>query len=209
MKKVLSLGLAALLFASVIFAKDQDSAPNSHRFYVSGLAGAAFTEDFSERDWFFPTPGAHIEYELDTGYNLGAAFGYKFENFRLEAEALYLTNRTNKIKQHNVTIEDATGDIYTTLVFLNALYDINTGSNFIPYFGVGAGLNSTTYKFSSLSASEDNHVDRLGVQAIAGLSYVEDNLGVSLDYRYIHADSLFDDDFESHTINASISYYFG
>jgi outer membrane protein OmpA-like peptidoglycan-associated protein len=96
----------------------------------------------------------------------------------------------------------------------NGIYDINTGTAFTPYIGVGAGI-------AQVRLNVDGESDRdwvFAYQGIAGVSYnITNALAVTLDYRYFATvDPKFDigglnvkGEYRNHSILAGLRYSFG
>ena len=75
----------------------------------------------------------------------------------------------------------------------NVYYDVDTGTKFSPYVGLGAGainLSEDHVKSNGLLVTNDGDL-RPGYQGIAGVSYaVNDQLSIKADYHYVRADQV-------------------
>lgn len=138
--------------------------------------------------------------DFDTGLALSGQVGYKFDNgFRLEVEGNY--SRYN-VAGHNgfivggANIDSAnlavltrgpavagnpsvgafaatdTGSVRNIGVFANVFYDIETGTAFQPYVGVGAGVNWVRARFqpSDVRIASDTEAG-IAYQLMAGATY--------------------------------------
>ncbi|MBQ9236159.1 MAG: porin family protein [Alphaproteobacteria bacterium] len=116
------------------------------------------------------------------------AYGVKMNAVRTELEL-------NLHQEAKKTIHEVDGNakikIKNNSAFLNAYYDIDTGTKFTPY--IGGGLGVARIKVSGTKSS-----DEFAWQLGAGVSYAAtENISVDLGYRYI--------DYGSHTINREVT----
>lgn len=123
------------------------------------------------------------EVKLDNG-TLAALFGgYKLGNgWRVEGE---LARRAAGVD--SVGGSAGSGDLRTTSLMANVIYDFDIASPITPYLGLGAGLSQVKFDNATpFGASSINDSDRaLALQGIAGASYaVNDQFDVFADYRY-------------------------
>lgn len=137
--------------------------------------------------------------DFDTGFALSGQVGYKFDNgFRLEVEGAYsrydvashagLTAGGANIDGVDVAvltrgpanpanptvgavIADGQGRVSNFGLFANVFYDIDTGTAFKPYVGVGAGVNwvDVNYRPSGVQVGSGNEAG-LAYQLMAGAS---------------------------------------
>ncbi len=121
----------------------------------------------------------------DKVYGGSFAYGIKMGYIRTELELNlhqdaedYFTNDDGlgtKIKAENNS------------VFINAYYDINTGTKFTPYVGGGLGIAKLKAKLTVPTTSESysKSSDEFSWQLGAGVSYAAtNNLSIDLGYRY-------------------------
>ncbi len=150
--------------------------------------------------------------EFDKGLNLNAFVGHRFEGgIRVEAQVSYTKNG---VKRHsgvevggaNIDAVDASvltrgptlGATVGTIVgsgigktknlglFANAYYDIDTGSAFQPYVGVGAGFsqNKVDFRPSDVDVGQGKKT-KFAYQAMAGATFkVGESLEVFGQYTY-------------------------
>ena len=65
----------------------------------------------------------------------------------------------------------ASGDVETTAIVVNALYDLDTGSPLTPYIGPGIGLANVKTSWTSGGARFEGDAWGLALQAIIGVSW--------------------------------------
>jgi len=84
-------------------------------------------------------------------------------------------------------VANGQGEIETSSLMINALYDFDLGSNWTPYVGVGIGWIETdvTFSPSNVGVLRDSDED-FSYQLLAGLSYaISESVSVFLNYRYL------------------------
>lgn len=106
-------------------------------------------------------------------------------NWRAEVEVGYRRNNVASVSGGS-----ATGEVNAWSGLGNVLYDVDLGSSWTPYVGVGAG--ALRYRASGLRTSGGSLTDSdvvFAYQGIIGVSYaVTPNSRFFLDYRYLRAD---------------------
>ncbi|MCZ6638180.1 MAG: outer membrane beta-barrel protein, partial [Alphaproteobacteria bacterium] len=130
------IGLAAVALAATLSsAAIADSMATYKGLYASGALGGNWLED-SDVHGLGPIA---VDLDFDTGYVGAIAVGYGLGNgLRIEGE---LAHRRNDIDQINVFgVGLGSGDVKTTSLMLNLVYDINLKSKLVPYIGVGIGF---------------------------------------------------------------------
>lgn len=151
--------------------------PSTNGFYIGGLVGPAVL-------------GGSGSDLVDTGYNVGGQLGYRFDNFRVEAEASYISHSVLGLADFNV---------FTLMA--NGYYDINFGSKFVPYVGAGIGWARFT---SNVVSSADNE---FAYQGIVGANYnITNNFAIGANYHIVswtNNNGLYENRF-----NATLNYYF-
>ncbi|WP_431268185.1 OmpA family protein [Dankookia sp. P2] len=178
----------ALLAATVLALPLAAQAQPVSGLYVGAGAGVNFMQESK-----FNALGYGAKIETKPGYAVVGALGWGFGNgLRAELEGNYRTNDVDKSKVSGGGTVGGRGALANFGVMVNALYDIQTGTAFTPYVGVGAGygwLETNKYRASSaalgLSATSDETAGAFAYQAIAGIGY---NLGAGLtlttEYRF-------------------------
>ena len=116
---------------------------------VPGLTGVPF-------DKLDPPPehkeGNKANWDFDLGFGADGALGYDFGSFRADAEFTYLTaksvfdvHKTNR-RENNVTADDTLTVLAATA---NAWYDLDTGTAWSPYIGIGVGAANVQVKLAT------------------------------------------------------------
>ncbi len=202
-------------------------------FYVGGAGGLNWTMESKYRDLGVDTLGSTTSTKL--GYEHGwvgaLSAGYATAmGVRAELEANYRSDsKANSNALEGTTFGgEASGKTHSWGLMGNLLYDVNTGTPFTPYIGVGAGMAdvkskvntfipataATTGGFTNFSDSEWV----FAYQAIVGVAYnVTNNLAVTADYRYFATqDPKFDGpigkvkgEYRNHSAMLGVRYSFG
>lgn len=163
----------------------QAQGPNlPKRFYVGAGGGASFYEDWELT--------GTVDADLDTGYIGNVSVGAYLDDirvFRLELEGLYTSTEVN-----GVAGASAAGTLSNTAAMFNALYDVRTGTDWTPYFGIGIGYSLVDLDgFSTPVGSPVLVDDNDGVfawQIKAGVAYqFSPNWSVNINYRYFNAEN--------------------
>jgi OmpA-OmpF porin, OOP family len=122
---------------------------------------------------------------LKTGLAGAASVGYAFGN-GLRAE-LELAQRRSKVGTAAAG-QAANGSLDATSLMINGLYDIATGTSFVPYLGVGAGgarMRANNLGTLANAATVDGGDTVFAYQGIAGLDYhLDANWALGASYRY-------------------------
>lgn len=125
--------------------------------------------------------------KYDTGWGISASGGYIWGNgFRTEAEVAYRRADVDKVTGTNSgPVND--GTMENVSLMANVLYDLETGTMFTPYVGVGIGLgipmadDIRTVNGQTL----DDTRPTFAYQAIGGVAAkLDENWAVTADYRY-------------------------
>ncbi|MTJ84017.1 MAG: OmpA family protein [Telmatospirillum sp.] len=170
----------------------------------------------------FKDGGAVWKESHDPGYGVLGQIGYGFGPVRVEGELGWRSNGVDKNKQPFNT--SGSGSLDAASVMANVYYDVKTGTNITPYFGVGVGgvdVNAEKIRANGVTLSnKDAFV--FGYQGIAGASYaLNDNLSLKADYRYLRTldAKLKEDpsygvgktkaDYQAHAIMIGFTYKFG
>jgi outer membrane protein OmpA-like peptidoglycan-associated protein len=133
--------------------------------------------------------GITIDRSFDDGFNAGARFGYKWNEWRFEGEYSHRENTSNTTRFG----ARLNGDFVTDSFMANAIYDFNVGWLVTPHIGIGIGGADATgslksANFGTLSKTSDFV---FAYQAIAGIRYhINPQIALDLDYRYRGMDSV-------------------
>jgi len=161
-------------------------------FSIHGVYSMADEFDFQV------APGT-ITTDLEDGYGFGAALGMglgepgAMGRWRVEGE---LSMRSNDVGSHRLNggapLAGPTGELESTAVMLNALYDFNTGGAFVPYAGGGVGLamvEASGFGVGTIPAVLDDDDTVFAYQLIAGAGYeLSPNTELFAEYRWFAAD---------------------
>jgi OmpA-OmpF porin, OOP family len=201
--------LGAALLASVSSAA---MAQATNGFYIGGAGGVNWLRDADVQGG-----AVNSEAEFDTNWAALGAVGYGLGNgVRLEFEVGYRSNDVDK-----TPTSSGTGDA-TALSFMgNVLYDIQTGTRFTPYVGVGIGTARTRLNDAGTFSGQtvDDEDWNFAYQGIVGVSYaIMPALKLTLDYRYFatldpeyatNTGTSVDSEYRSHTVMLGLRYEFG
>jgi opacity protein-like surface antigen len=139
----------------------------------------------------YPTYYNAVTY--DVGYSAGAMVGYSFGGPRVEFEYNYRNNKSSTIATAGGT-QSATGSLTSSNYMVNALYDFDTGSRWVPYIGLGLGMADVKANdiHSSVTTQDGSFLNggsnKFAAQFIFGAEYqVSDQLGITIDWRGLWA----------------------
>ena len=206
MKRTLLITLCCII--AVFFTTQAYSADGP---YLSANLGLAAMSDSDVTE-----SGETIELSYDTGWTLGAAVGYRFNNVRVEGELSYQKNDFDQVSAMGVSL-DASGDGSVTALLVNGYYDFANESAFTPYISAGLGYakveaNDLNFVGSGMADfSDDDSV--FAYQAGLGVGYaVNENVTIDVKYRYFATeDAEFDTakaEFSSHNFLLGVRYNF-
>jgi opacity protein-like surface antigen len=190
----------ARLVAALVVAGSAVLSPDAHaQLYVAGQFGVDFPREAELSSSGTGTNGTG-DLSFERGYTFSAALGVSLGRFRVEGEALYRTANLDNISVNGsgmrvgtstlaAGLQMATGDVSSYGALGSVYYDIHTGTGWVPYIGVGAGvanvkLNVESVNGTPISFDEDDWV--FAYQAGFGLAYQINNAAaVTLGYRYL------------------------
>lgn len=171
----------------------QAQGPNlPKRWYVGAGGGASFYDD---ANFTGTSLAGTVSADLDTGYIGNVSVGAYLDDirvFRLEVEGLYTSTDVNGVS--GAAAQSAAGTVSNTAAMFNALYDVRTGTDWTPYFGVGIGyslvdVDSFTTPAGNPTLLDDND----GVfawQIKAGVAYqFSPSWSVNVNYRFFNAEN--------------------
>lgn len=175
--------MAGAIFVFAVGAQAQE--PNlPKRWYVGAGAGAAWYNSWGLNGM--------ADASFNIGYQGNVTIGAYLDDirvFRLEAEGLYTSSDIN-----GVGGTSSSGTLSNTALMFNALYDIRTGSNWTPYFGMGIGYSLVDLSSFSVGVGSPTLVDdNDGVfawQIKAGVAYqFSPSWSVNVGYRFFNAEN--------------------
>jgi OmpA-OmpF porin, OOP family len=177
--RALALSLLALAFAAGE-ALAQGRPQFTEGIYIGGSVGGHKPQNSSVSQG-----GQSTSIGLKTGLAGAAAVGYAFGNGpRAELELAHRRSNANSAAA-GLT---ASGSLDATSLMINGLYDIATGTSFVPYLGAGVGgarLRANNLGTLTNAATVNGGDNVLAYQGIAGLDYhVDENLALGASYRY-------------------------
>ena len=164
-------------------------------------------DDFGDPVYSTINPGS---YPASIDYSwlglISGSLGYRWENYRIEAQFFYNTNPYNAFNftyqgtEYNVSANNSSGSYLqgqtnTSAGMINLYYDFLPGGNvnsyFVPFLGVGGGIASVqnqiqVYLYDTATYNQPNYThNSLGGQLMAGTLFFIDNFSFfSLDFRY-------------------------
>lgn len=176
-----SCAIAAGIFA-LWAAGSAVAADSTGKFYVALSAGAAFFEDFEDG-------GTSIE--IDDGYALGGAIGYKFKRLRAELEVSYIETDIEGAYTAGISAP-ASGDVTIWAGMLNGFYDLHTGTSWVPFIGAGIGVANGEASDVVVAGTPVGDEDGTGLawQLGAGLRYkFAGGFSIGPEYRYFRIET--------------------
>ena len=96
--------------------------------------------------------GKNTNWDFDLGFGADGALGYDFGSFRADAEFTYLTAKAvfDVDKTERRENDDKADDTLTVLAATaNAWYDLDTGTAWSPYIGIGVGAANVQVKLAN------------------------------------------------------------
>lgn len=216
--RALALGLVLCALTGPAFAQTFGSpgtGPNGP--YLRGEGGWSHMNDMTGNT----TTGTTYTSKQNEGYTAGGAVGWKLDQLRLELGLDFSNSGIKEIDLNNVSANSVSGSVDNTSGMVRALWDLRTGTSFVPYIGIGVGASHVTLdnvraNGTPLSNSSDTV---FAYEPIVGVNYlVTPNLALGLEYRYF---ATVDPSFafapggrlglknESHNVLASLTWYFG
>ena len=181
-KKLFSIVAAASMVASSAFAR-------TDAWYVSAHGGADFGTKSKVKEGNFN--GSEAKYK--TGFNVGAAVGHSFDDFRFELELGY---KNLKAKEINSVTAGVAGPKATNLsgglsifsLMGNVYYDLPVMDQVDLYFGAGLGMANVRANIENKNpggSKIDGNANVFAYQLMAGPAYkINDQWTVSLGYRF-------------------------
>ena len=132
--------------------------------------------------------GSSVTTTLDTGFNAGAAVGYRLSSFRIEVAADYHRGEVDTIKVAGAAVPVKGGDLALVTVMANGYIDLDLGFFVAPYvgFGIGAGVLLADETGANAIFKVDDDAAVFTWNAMAGLNWtVTEHVQVMTGYRYV------------------------
>jgi len=152
-------------------------------FYIKGSLGIGMAMDTDIDNMANAAGTAKLTY--DTGFAGSLAAGYDFANpLRLEVEFMRMKNDLDRLSFDNVIGNFTEGDLTSRSFMLNGFYDVDTGSPWTPFVGVGLGWSRLDLDSPAFSSSDNDDV--FTYQLIGGVAYAfNEQWSVDAEYRFI------------------------
>ena len=126
---------------------------------VPGLTGVPFEKLDPDLN-LEHADGKKTNWDFDLGFGADGALGYDFGSFRADAEFTYLTaksvfdvHKTDR-REDNATADDTLTVLAATA---NAWYDLDTGTAWSPYIGIGVGAANVQVKLATGEKTTDEY----------------------------------------------------
>lgn len=214
------LAIAVLMMSIPLAVNAQERFP---KWYL-GVQGAMSFVDDSDVDGRLSGLPYSTEASFETGYGVGLALGYMpggtgtfFDSMRFDLEYYYRKADLDAFSASSTfgAGGPASGDLSSKSAMLNAYYDFNTGTRWMPYVGAGAGLSEVTLDTGGID--DDDTV--FAYNFMAGIGYAPESLPNtvwSIGYRYFATDDpSFGDsadsvemDYDVHNVEAGVRMMF-
>lgn len=181
-KKLFSIVAAASMLASSAFAR-------TDAWYVSAHGGADFGTKSKVKEGDFN--GSEAKYK--TGFNVGAAVGHSFDDFRFELELGYKNLKAKETKLVSAApaattiVTNVSGGLSIFSIMGNVYYDLPVMDQVDLYFGAGLGMANVRadMKDKTTGGKIDGNANVFAYQLMAGPAYkINDQWTVSLGYRF-------------------------
>lgn len=178
--RMLQVAMTGVILMFAIGAQAQSQVPNP--WYVAIGGGGA---------WYSDQNFSGTSVSMETGFSANGAFGRYLDDIRvirLEAESLY-----DRANIGSLGGAGANGTVSNVGLMFNLLYDIQTGTKWIPYIGGGIGYSWVDFDGVSqngVTALSDTN-SAFSWQFKGGIAYqINPSMAVTLAYRYYETDNL-------------------
>ncbi|MGB0670080.1 MAG: outer membrane protein, partial [Rhodospirillales bacterium] len=212
MRKGLTVGTLGLMASALIGSAAMAEGGHPTGYYLGLGGGLNMTMDSDIDGSGFSHTG-----EFDPGWAGVITFGHAYESgFRAELEGSYRANDIDSVSG----LANPGGDVSSWAGMLNGYYDINTGTRFTPYVGLGIGgayVEADGVKPINGSTVNDDDA-QFAYQAIAGVNVtLSENISAFADYRYMRTLELgmstsagrsFDAEYANHTGLLGLKWHF-
>ena len=173
----------------------QDMMMDGTGFYMAAGGGATLITDTTDTPQSADVPEADddnkADWDLDFGFSAGGAAGYDFGDFRTEAEFSFQSaNFRHDEKIDNDKDDQKADDNLTVMAILaNGFFDLDTGTPFVPFIGIGVGAVNLSVKLFSDDEKTKPQFEGsgwgFGYQANVGVAYeIVDAVALTLGYKF-------------------------
>ncbi len=152
-------------------------------FYIKANVGIGMVLDTDIDN--IPNTGETAKMTYDSGFVGSLAAGYDFANpFRMEIELLRQKNDLELTSYNNFYGSFNDGDLKTNSLMVNGFYDVDTGSAWTPFAGVGIGMSKLNINDPGFQDSDSDEV--FAYQFIGGVAYAfNEDWSVDAQYRFM------------------------
>ena len=187
---LLSVALLSIPGAG-LFAQDMMMAGTG--FYVAAGGGVTLITDTEDTEQKGITGSVDNDtkanWDLDFGFGAGGAAGYDFGDFRTEAEFSFQSaNFRHGEKIDNDDDNKKADDNLTVMAIMaNGFFDLDTGTPFVPFIGIGVGGVNLAVKLAEGDADPtfEGSGWGFGYQANIGVAYeIIDAVALTLGYKF-------------------------
>ena len=145
---LLSVVLLSIPGASLF---SQDMMMDGTGFYAAAGGGATLITDTTDTKQKGITgtddDRDKVDWDLDFGFSAGGAAGYDFGDFRTEAEFSFQSaNFLHGDKIDNDDENKADDNLTVMAIMANGFFDLDTGTPFVPFIGIGVGAVNLSVK---------------------------------------------------------------
>lgn len=179
--------IAAFIFLLAIAAPAQAQSQDKsflNGFYFSLNGGGNFLTDSDIDDGSIIDSDA----EFDPGFAVRAAVGRRiWDGLRVELEFNYASAEFDELVFAGLLSGAGEGDIRAFGAHANLIYDIKTGTRFIPYFGGGVGYSRISLDDITVLGVDfaDGGDDTISFNITAGLNYaITERVAIGVNYRF-------------------------
>ncbi len=188
---LLSVVLLSIPGASLF---SQDMMMDGTGFYVAAGGGATLITDTTDTpqkgvlDADGKADAKEADWDLDFGFSAGGAAGYDFGDFRTEAEFSFQS--ANFLHDDEIKDDKKADDNLTVIaVMANGFFDLDTGTPFVPFIGIGAGAVNLSVKLNKDEDATTPQFEGSGwgfaYQANVGVAYeIVDAVALTLGYKF-------------------------
>lgn len=163
--------------------------------YLQLNAGAVMEQDTD----FNLNSATNVENTYDDGYVINGAIGhnvgkfYFIDNVKFDLELGYASSSVDAHNVNGAPLANSVGDLNTTTVLANMYHEYDTGTRFVPYYGLGIGIASVdidNFGSTTNTVLDDSEVT-FAYQASAGVNYiVTDHVDIGMRYRFNGAEGI-------------------
>ena len=178
--------------------------------YVSGYGGGAYLPGNIDRT----NANNYVhQSQYDSGFDAGAALGYKSDAWRIEAEVNVIKANLKQLNLNATTVDDLSGYSDAALGLLNGNYDLPLQLKSIQaYIGGGLGYGWLQNNYSlPMNIQENIRNMAFAYQGVAGLFlHITERFTLGVNYRYLsttHVNTL-GSRFQANLLNGSLTYRF-